>query len=162
MLSHAHALRFSLGVWLAAVAGRAEEPLPPIFAARPAKPATTAPSPAKPRSPNSDYIRKRITDEVLANAKVFDVPGIAGASSPAGIATDEPPVLMDRVTVDSKRMPVVQPPPGDPPLRKFLQRGVLYENSRMDVGIAFVPLEPKGYGNREASTRFELRFNFRF
>lgn len=80
--------------------------LPPIFAPRPPRteePAPAARSVARPAAPVSDYLRRAITETVLANAEVFAVPPHPAAEE-AGAPTysAEGALLMPRFVVKSK------------------------------------------------------------
>ena len=91
--------------------------LPPIFAPRPARPEEPAPgvSPmARPAAPVSDYLRKAITETVLANAEAFAAPphpATEGTAAPT--YSTEGALLMPRFVVKSKlpNRKEVKPPP---------------------------------------------------
>lgn len=92
--------------------------LPPIFAPRAARveaPTAVAPAPARSAAPVSDYLRKAITETVLANAEAFAAPPPPATED--GIAPPrysmEGALLMPRFVVKSK-LPdrkEVKPPP---------------------------------------------------
>ncbi len=106
---------FVLVATAATAALRAESAeLPPIFAPRTEEPALAASAVARSAAPLSDYLRKAITETVLANAAAFAAPprpAADGTSAPTYSA--EGALLMPRFVVKSK-LPdrkEVKPPP---------------------------------------------------
>lgn len=97
------------------LAAQASE-LPPIFAPklpRADEPAPAAPQGARPIAPVSDYLRKAITETVLANAAAFAAPPRPAAAEGAPAYSAEGALLMPRFVVRSK-LPdrkEVKPPP---------------------------------------------------
>jgi hypothetical protein len=74
--------------------------------------------------------------------------------------------MMERFVVKSSSLRPTTLPPPESPFVGFLKRGTLYHDVgrkvETDITLHFLPVAAAGYGGNQATTRTELRFNFRW
>lgn len=115
----------------------AEEPLPSIFAPKPAIP--PPPTLIARGVPTSERVSQALAQQIREKAVALETPKHLAPSAPG-----EAPVTLERVVVLGEKVKVLEAPERITATERFLRTGRFFETSRMHGDLKLLPVEKVG------------------